>query len=161
MQSDGAKIEALKKRGYSDKDLGRDDTLTQNYIKMSDGARYPNKNLGKYENIIKSELETPIKAKTKDGQVIPEASSVVQGVAASTLGAKSTGKTTGSEVTRASTENSDLTRETNMRQSAVQPIISSNVSNNNTQSFVPIKPSPRSERTGSALDRYNDRVSAY
>lgn len=67
----------------------------------------------------------------------------------------------GSEVSRQSTENSDLTRETNMRQSAVQPIISSNVSNNNTQSFVPIKPSPRSERSGSALDRYNDRVSAY
>ena len=67
----------------------------------------------------------------------------------------------GSEVSRQSTENSDLTREANMRQSAVQPIISSNVSNNNTQSFVPIKPSPRSERTGSALDRYNDRVSAY
>lgn len=67
----------------------------------------------------------------------------------------------GSEVSRQSTENSDLTREANMRQSAVQPIISSNVSNNNTQSFVPIKPSPRSERTGSALDRYNDRVSAF
>jgi hypothetical protein len=67
----------------------------------------------------------------------------------------------GSEVSRQSTENSDLTREANMRQSAVQPIISSNVSNNNTQSFVPIKPSPRAERSGSALDRYNDRVSVY
>jgi hypothetical protein len=67
----------------------------------------------------------------------------------------------GSEVNKQSTENSDLTREANMRQSAVQPIISSNVSNNNTQSFVPIKPSPRAERSGSALDRYNDRVSVF
>ncbi len=64
----------------------------------------------------------------------------------------------GSEVSKQSTENSDLTREANMRQSAVQPIISSNVNNTNTQSFVPIKPSPRAERSGSALDRYNDRV---
>ncbi len=74
---------------------------------------------------------------------------------------KPSSNNTGPSVTQASTENSDLTREANMRQSAVQPIISSNVSNNNTQSFVPIKPSPRSERSGSALDRYNDRVSAY
>ena len=67
----------------------------------------------------------------------------------------------GSEVARESVENSDLTRETNRQQSAVQPIISSSVNNNNTQSYVPIKPSPRSPSTGSALDRYNDRVSAY
>lgn len=69
--------------------------------------------------------------------------------------------TAGAEVSRQSTDNTDLTREANMRQPVAQPIISSNVSNNNTQSFVPIKPSPRAERSGSALDRYNDRVNVY
>jgi hypothetical protein len=72
MQSDGAKIQALQKRGYTDKDLGRDDTLTKNFIEDTEGKKYPLRNLGLYEAVVKKELEAPIKAKTKDGQVIPK-----------------------------------------------------------------------------------------
>lgn len=67
----------------------------------------------------------------------------------------------GQEVVKDSTENADLTRAANKPAPAAQPIVSSNVSNVNTTSYVPVKPSPRSERSGSALDRYNDRVAAY
>lgn len=147
MQSDGAKIEALKKRGYSDKDLGRDDTLKQNYIQMSDGAKYPNKNLGKYENIVKSELETPVKA----GLITPKANNVAAGVAAAV----------GAEVIKASTDNIDLNREALRSGNNVTPIVSNNISTNNNTSYVPMKPTPRNERGGSALDRYQDRVSAF
>jgi hypothetical protein len=70
--------------------------------------------------------------------------------------------TAGLTVAKTSTENADLTREVNKPAPAAQPIVSSSVNNVvNTQSFVPIKPSPRPERSGSALDRYNDRVAAY
>ena len=69
--SDSKKIEGLKKRGYTDKDLGRDDTLTQNFIQDGD-AKYPLSNLGKYEAVVKKELDAPIDVKTKDGQVTPK-----------------------------------------------------------------------------------------
>lgn len=68
---------------------------------------------------------------------------------------------TGPIVSQTSIENADMAREAARQAPAVQPIISNNVSNNNTTSYVPIKPSPRPERSGSALDRYNDRVTAY
>lgn len=71
------------------------------------------------------------------------------------------GSVAGPTVAKESTENAELTREVNKPAPPAPPIVSSNVNNVNTQSFVPIKPSPRPERSGSALDRYNDRVAAY
>jgi len=68
---------------------------------------------------------------------------------------------TGPVVAKESTDNADLTRSASRPPPAATPIVSSSVNNVNTQSFVPIKPSPRPERTGSSLDRYNDRIAAY
>lgn len=73
-----------------------------------------------------------------------------------------TGPTTGASVLKQSTENQDMSRDLSSRGNAPAPsIVSSNVSNNNSTSFVPIKPSPRPEYSGSALDRYQNRVGAF
>lgn len=68
---------------------------------------------------------------------------------------------TGASIAQISTENSDLTRQASMDKSSGQPIISSSVNNVNTTSFTPIKPSPRPDFNGSALDRYQSRVAVY
>jgi len=68
----------------------------------------------------------------------------------------------GKDVMQTSIENVDMSREVAAAKSAPAPsIVSSNVSNNNSTSFVPIKPTPRPEYSGSALDRYQGRVSVY
>ena len=67
----------------------------------------------------------------------------------------------GNDVTRASTDNIDLNREASRSGNNVTPIVSNNISTNNNTSYVPMKPTPRNERGGSALDRYQDRVSAF
>ena len=69
--------------------------------------------------------------------------------------------TTGPAVIQASTENADLNREASRGTTNVTPIVSNNSSTNNNTSYVPVKPTPRNERGGSALDRYHDRVSAF
>jgi len=74
---------------------------------------------------------------------------------------KTTGNTAGPEVVKASTENADLNREASRGSTNVTPIVSNNSSTNNNTSYVPVKPTPRNERGGSALDRYQDRVSAF
>jgi hypothetical protein len=56
IMSAGAKIEALKKRGYTDEQLGRDDSLKQNYVGIG-GAKYSNRALGMYEQVVAKELE--------------------------------------------------------------------------------------------------------
>lgn len=68
---------------------------------------------------------------------------------------------TGLQIARTSTENTDLARDANKTVPMSTPIVSNSVNNNNTTSYVPIKPTPRPERTGSALDRYNDRVAYF
>jgi hypothetical protein len=69
---------------------------------------------------------------------------------------------TGSDVIKASTENADMTRDlTTSKNAPAQSIVSSSVNNNNSTSYVPIKPGPRPEYAGSALDRYQGRVSVY
>lgn len=68
----------------------------------------------------------------------------------------------GAAVAKESTENADLTRSvTGTSAPVLPPIISSSVNNVNSTSFVPIKPSVRPDHSGSALDRYNARVSHY
>lgn len=74
---------------------------------------------------------------------------------------KSIGTTVGPEVAKASTENADLNRDTSRGSTNVTPVVSTNISTNNNTSYVPVKPTPRNERGGSALDRYHDRVSAF
>jgi len=54
--SAGAKIQALKKRGYTDEQLGRDDSLTKNYVGIG-GAKYSSRALGMYEEVVAKELE--------------------------------------------------------------------------------------------------------
>ena len=246
MQSDGAKIRALQKRGYTDKDLGRDDTLTTNYIKDDEGKKYPLKNLGLYEAVVKKELDAPIKAKTKDGQVIPKATvdgkpaaaakgatfdsnaasdkefeaanadqdatekyasnldkiamaeakkygratpdisdrraaqiiarreaiktagagvteGTIKGLEVTPEGVLKGGKVSkaGQEVAKTTTENTDMTREASRGGGNNNTIVSNNVNNNNTTKFVPMMPSARPEQTGSALDRFTNRISVY
>jgi hypothetical protein len=171
MQSDGAKIEALKKRGYSDKDLGRDDTLKQNYIQMSDGAKYPNKNLGLYEAVVKKELETPVDTKAKDSQVVPnetvdgKPATDAKGAtpAAPVAGGPARGgkiSNNGKDVAKTSTENADMGREAG-KGGANNTVVSNNVSSNNTTKIVPTKANPRPDYTGSSLDRYTNRITVY
>jgi hypothetical protein len=71
MNSDVAKIEALKKRGYTDEQLQRNDNLKSNYIDTGNG-RYPLSVLGQYEKIVKKELEAPTPGKSQAAAVSPQ-----------------------------------------------------------------------------------------
>ena len=67
----------------------------------------------------------------------------------------------GKNVAQTSTENADMVRETSGRGGANNTVVSNNVSSNNTTKFVPMKANPRPEYTGSALDRYTNRITVY
>jgi len=70
--------------------------------------------------------------------------------------------TAGKTVASTSTENVDMGRE-HLRGGGGtgNTVISNNVNNSSTTKYVPMKASPRPEYTGSALDRYQDRITAY
>lgn len=67
----------------------------------------------------------------------------------------------GRNVSQTSTENADMSRETSGRGGANNTVVSNNVSSNNTTKIVPMKANPRPEYTGSALDRYQSRITVY
>jgi len=67
----------------------------------------------------------------------------------------------GQEVTKTTTENTDMEREASRGEGNNNTIVSNNVNNNNTTKFVPMKPTARPEYTGSALDRHANRISVY
>lgn len=69
--------------------------------------------------------------------------------------------TTGPVVANTSTENADIARETSATKPTVTPIVSNNVSSSNNTSYVPLKPQPRPEHNGSALEKYQGRISVY
>ena len=73
----------------------------------------------------------------------------------------SKGTNTGLDVMRTSTENADMTREVVSQPSITTPIISNNVQSSNTTKYVPSKPAPRPEYSGSALDRYTNRIAVF
>ena len=73
----------------------------------------------------------------------------------------SKGASTGLEVARTSTENNDMAREVANQPSTAAPIISNNVQSSNTTKYVPSKPVPRPEYSGSALDRYTNRIAVF
>ena len=66
----------------------------------------------------------------------------------------------GANVAKTSTENADMGREAG-KGGGNNTVVSNNVSTNNTTTYVPIKAAPRSESQGSALDRYQNRVSSF
>ena len=55
IKSYSARVEALKDRGFTDEQLGRNDNLANGYIDIN-GARYPMQTMGMYDNVIKQEL---------------------------------------------------------------------------------------------------------
>ena len=67
----------------------------------------------------------------------------------------------GLSLVKDSTENINLLREASKPTVSSQPIISNSVNTVNTTSYVPVKGTPRSEYSGSALDRYNNRIAVY
>lgn len=67
----------------------------------------------------------------------------------------------GTTVAKTSTENADMAREASSKGGANNTVVSNNVSSNNTTKIVPMKASPRPEYTGSALDRYQSRITVY
>ena len=69
--------------------------------------------------------------------------------------------TAGTTMTKASTENADMEREANKGAGGGNTVVSNNVSSNNTTKFVPMKASPRPESQGSALDRYQNRITSF
>ena len=73
----------------------------------------------------------------------------------------STAPTPGATVAQTSTENADMTREASAKGGANNTVVSNNVSSNNTTKIVPMKASPRTEYTGSSLDRYTSRITVY
>jgi hypothetical protein len=68
---------------------------------------------------------------------------------------------TGSDVSKTSTENNDMEREASKGTGGNNTVVSNNVSSNNTTKYVPMKASPRPESQGSALDRYQNRITVY
>lgn len=70
-------------------------------------------------------------------------------------------KSTGIDMAKATTENTELNREVTGIKSSPAPVIMNNSSSNNNTSYVPMKSTPRPEYTGSALDRYQSRISTY
>ena len=66
----------------------------------------------------------------------------------------------GATVAQTSTENADMSREAS-KGGNNNTVVSNNVSNNETTKFMPSKPSPRPEFTGSALDRYLNKTAVY
>jgi hypothetical protein len=66
----------------------------------------------------------------------------------------------GNMVAKTSTENVDMGREAG-KGGANNTVVSNNVSSNNTTKIVPMKANPRSEYTGSPLDRYTNRITVY
>ena len=52
-------------------------------------------------------------------------------------------------------------RDANQSKPSPAPVIMNNSSSNNNTSYVPMKSTPRPEYTGSALDRYQSRISTY
>ena len=74
----------------------------------------------------------------------------------------STASTPGATVAQTSTENADMAREASSKPAGGGgTIVSNNVSSNNTTKIVPMKANPRPEYTGSALDRYTNRITVY
>jgi len=67
----------------------------------------------------------------------------------------------GLEVAKTSTENADMSRQVAADSNTTTPIISNNVQSSNTTKYVPTKPTPRPEYSGSALDRYTNRIAAF
>ena len=68
---------------------------------------------------------------------------------------------TGRSILATTMENQDLERSFAITPSPSQSIISNNVNNVNTTSYIPIKPTPRAENYGSALDRYTNRIAVF
>lgn len=67
----------------------------------------------------------------------------------------------GRTVANTSTENVDMNREAIKGSSGGNTIVSNNVNSTSTTKYVPMKASPRPEFSGSALDRYQNRISVY
>jgi hypothetical protein len=67
----------------------------------------------------------------------------------------------GSDVAKTSTENNDMEREAGKGTGSNNTVVSNNVSSNNTTKYVPMKASPRPESQGSALDRYQNRITTF
>lgn len=66
----------------------------------------------------------------------------------------------GAAVGQTSVENNDMARN-NAGGSGNNTVVSNNVSTNNTTKYVPLKGTPRPETQGSALERYQNRISAF
>ena len=113
----------------------------------------PNQATGTYSGGALTKITDKVSGKEYP-VTVPEASKA-RVEAASNLKVK-----TGSDVAKTSTENLDMARET-MNGRGNNTVVSNNVSNNETTKFMPSKPSPRPEFTGSALDRYLNKTAVY
>ena len=101
-----------------------------------------------------------IKSKKPDQNYLDAAPAIKSDVKPDNYLAPAATTPVGAEVARTSTENADMSREAG-KSGGNNTIVSNNVSSNNTTKFVPMKPSPRPQSQGSALDRYQDRVTVY
>ena len=119
---------------------------------------------GKYyingEPVKKEEYEA-IKKEASNLDSKPQQTVTPASVSPSTSVTPAPVKSVGMEVAKTSTENVDMTRQAATTPPISTPIISNNVSSNNTTKYVPSKPLPRPEYSGSALDRYTNRIAVY
>jgi hypothetical protein len=101
-----------------------------------------------------------IKSKKPDQNYLDAAPAIKSDVKPDNYLAPAATTPVGAEVARTSTENADMSREAG-KSGGNNTVVSNNISSNNTTKFVPMKPSPRPESQGSALDRYQNRVTVY
>ena len=101
-------------------------------------------------------------ATSKDYETIPELKDLkAKQDAERDVVAKRVDKGTSMDVSKVSTDNATMRDEISASRNDSSTVVSNNISSNNTTKFVPMKSSPRSENTGSALDRYTSRITTY
>jgi hypothetical protein len=120
----------------------------------------------KYQEALKKEQDIILGRKTKAGFEDPTLSASDRREAEryakdSYLSKVEPVKRPGSQLGPLSLEYNDQMRETAQSKPSPAPLIMNNSSSNNTTSFVPMKATPRPEYSGSALDRYQSRISTY
>jgi len=114
----------------------------------------PNNATGTYEGGVLTKITDKVSGKEHQIAVPEESKARVEA-------ARNLKSSMGSEVAKTSTENKDMERDASSKGGANNTVVSNNVSSNNTTKYVPMKASPRPESQGSALDRYQNRITTF
>ena len=95
------------------------------------------------------------------GDVVSSSASVDLGLAKLSSVEAGGRKSVAAELRTGTDENIMLRDEMSAGKGMSQPIVSNNVSNTSTNNYIPMKADPRPTHRGSALENYNNRITAY